>query len=416
MKYFYLNLILLIMTFQACATPNDTLKIGVVSDIHYLAKDLMDSGEAVKAYAASTGREITQAPLLLDHVLNEMERQQVDVLLIPGDLTKDGEKKSHLELVNKFKLLKEKGIRIYVIPGNHDINMPYAKGYKENTSYETENINPLEFEQIYNDFGYSEAIYRDENSLSYVVELSNNSWLVCIDVSRYKEYTNHSISGGKISKETEKWLQKIFNSAKEQNKMLIGMMHHSLVEHLPYHAMMFPQYIVENWNYYAGWFADNNMQVVFTGHFHANDITKYTSPNKHSIYDVETGAMISYAFPYRIIDMDKSAMDIKSYNLFSLLSPDVIEQNKKNLKRIAYHQALSKIKSFGLEIDPAVADKIADIAGDILLLHVAGDEVMTDNLKNQLKQLGSLLDQDAENIDFQLDFYPPDNNVRIEFE
>jgi len=42
----------------------------------------------------------------------------IEVLLIPGDLTKDGEKLSHLELVQKLEPIIEKGIQTFVIPGN----------------------------------------------------------------------------------------------------------------------------------------------------------------------------------------------------------------------------------------------------------------------------------------------------------
>ena len=47
---------------------------------------------------------------------------------------------------------------------------------------------------------------------------------------------------------------------------------------------------------------DAGIQVVFTGHFHANDIAKTSDTRGNYLYDVETGSPVTYPCPYRIIE------------------------------------------------------------------------------------------------------------------
>ena len=46
--------------------------------------------------------------------------QKADGLILSGDLTFNGEKKSHEELAEKFKKVEKSGAPVMVIPGNHD--------------------------------------------------------------------------------------------------------------------------------------------------------------------------------------------------------------------------------------------------------------------------------------------------------
>lgn len=77
----------------------------------------MDNGDAVDNYYMSTGRNIKDISEILDNVIEEYIQESIDILLIPGDLTKDGEKQSHTELAEKLAKLNRHGIQVFVIPG-----------------------------------------------------------------------------------------------------------------------------------------------------------------------------------------------------------------------------------------------------------------------------------------------------------
>lgn len=394
------------------------LRIGVISDLHYLSQELMDNGEASLSYANSTGRNIVAMPEIIDMVVDEYLQSDINYLFIPGDLTKDGERKSHEELVKKLTPLLAKGVKIRIIPGNHDVDIPNSVGFKGKETYKTKSVSAKEFEEIYNNFGYGDAIYRDSVSLSYVSELENDFWLIAIDAIKYDEQTTSSITEGRIKPETEQWINQILDEARSKGKTVIGMMHHGLVEHLMYQNLVFGQYLVDDWQRLSNSFADQGMKAIFTGHFHATDITKHTSTNNASIYDIETGALCSYPFAYRFVSMDKNGMDIETRNVDATKNfPSLANQSKDILFKIAKRSAEYKLKSKGFSFQPETLDKFADLAAHIFIQHAKGDEKLEGDLSSVLetikKEFDFPLDLDSSNL--QLDFYPPDNNVKIEF-
>ncbi len=320
---YFIFLLFFYCTYFSCAQKKDdsNIKIGVISDIHYLSEQLMDNGQAIKSYDRNGSKVVHEVPAILQQVLDDYLNSNIDVLFISGDMTKDGEEQSHIDLVKKLKPLMDKGIRVFVIPGNHDVNVPNPLKYEGDKTIPVKNVTPEEFARIYAGCGYGNALKRDANSLSYVAELNPSTWLLAIDSNRYKEYTDKTISGGKISAETEQWIVETLNEAKSKNIQVIGMMHHGLVEHILMQDTFFSEYIVDDWKRLAPEFADLGMKVVFTGHFHANDIAKYTSPAGNKIYDVETGSLAAYAFPYRFVEWNKDEMKVTTKNIKSSGGP-----------------------------------------------------------------------------------------------
>ena len=51
------------------------------------------------------------------------------------------------------------------------------------------------------------------------------------------------------------------------------------------------------------------LRIMFTGHYHANDITSRIDGDK-TLYDIETGSMVTAPIPYRIITIKGTDMNI----------------------------------------------------------------------------------------------------------
>ena len=71
--------------------------------------------------------------------------ERPDLLLISGDLTHHGERQSHLDLVTDLLSLEKEGVRVLVVPGNHDINIPNAVAYRGDKSFRLESVTKDEF-------------------------------------------------------------------------------------------------------------------------------------------------------------------------------------------------------------------------------------------------------------------------------
>lgn len=299
-KVLLVGIVLLMVFFTACGTEKD-LTIFVASDIHYLDKDLYDGGEAFKKYTENAnGRNFLYIDEVVDAFVYENEIKRSDILIISGDLTNNGEKKSHLKLAEKLKKLEgSSSTKVFVIPGNHDIDNPWARGFEGSKQVLIDNISPEDFEEIYQDFGYNEAISRDESTLSYLVAASDDLWLLMLDTNHYALNSEFGMptTNGSIIDETQKWMQNCSKMANENNAKIVTVMHHNLLKHS---EMMYFGYTLDNYKKILELFEKLGFDLNLSGHIHAQDIKSHNYENG-TIYDVATGTMSSYPTRYAVL-------------------------------------------------------------------------------------------------------------------
>jgi hypothetical protein len=292
--------------------------------------------------------------------------------------------------------------------------MPDAVEFRGNKTFPVPNVPPEEFSDIYAGCGYKGALKYDGSSLSYVAALNSKTWLLAIDAAKYTEGPS---SSGRILPETEKWIVEVLDEAREKGIQVIGMMHWGLTEHIMYQSAIFKEYLVEDWERLRTLFADKGMKTVFTGHFHTNDISAFTSDEGNTIYDVETGTLAAYPFTYRFVELNAEGMNVTTRNVTSTPSnPDLATESKELMRQLAYKQAEGKLKKMNLDLPAEASARFAEVLAQIFVLHAYGDEQMDDHLKQLIENLTLTLGNPVEDMDeMQLDFPPADNNVRIKF-
>jgi 3',5'-cyclic AMP phosphodiesterase CpdA len=289
----------------AATSADSAASIVVGSDLHYFSPGLMTdtSSAAFKTYLASDRKMIVQSPELLHSFLDSVRARRPRVLLLTGDLTKDGEKQSHQELADSLATLRALGIKVYVIPGNHDVYNPETYSYTSSGATKVSNVTNLEFASIYHDCGFDQAISRDTASLSYVVEPVPGLWLFALDPTRWKDNIGASSEtvGGRFLPATTSWIRKQLDLASASGKTVVGAMHHGIVEHFSGQSTnaISKDYVVAGFDTLDTLFANHGLHVVFTGHFHANDITTRTLASGKLITDIETGSLVTSPSPYR---------------------------------------------------------------------------------------------------------------------
>ena len=205
-----------------------TLKILVASDIHYMAKAYRDSGPAFTDMVDhGDGRLVQYCSQITDAWKEEVIAAKPDLVILCGDLTFEGEKKSHTIFADILKQIEDAGIPVIVIPGNHDINNLNACSYDGVQTAPVPHISPAEFAKIYSDFGYSEAISRDPASLSYVYQADDTTRIVMLDSC---QYTPRAVTGGMIREATYDWLEEQLRDAKQKNMTVITVTHQNVLD------------------------------------------------------------------------------------------------------------------------------------------------------------------------------------------
>lgn len=395
----------------------DNIKIAVITDIHFLSKNIAIPGTALTTYENSTGRNVDDLHTVLELVLDDLIKEEIDVLLITGDITNHGELQSHIDFIEKLKPLKESGIRIYVTPGNHDVNIPNSKGYEGDESILVASITDDEFLKLYDSYGYRGSFNKDTASLSYVAEINKDIWVLSIDANRFDENRSSSITGGRIRNETMLWALQILHEAQQKGVRVLGMMHHGLVEHMSFQSEFFSEYLIEDWKSKADSLADAGLNIIFTGHFHSNDITLHTSPSGNVIYDVETASLSQYPFAYRIMNLNDSTLSIESRFIKSTPTNSNLEEEYRNkLQAMTERVAENRLNNLGVPMPPHLKAIVKDMIVRLYIAHVKGDEVVDSEMMGIIELFASLLGNEIQEEDYIFDFPPADNNLVIDLD
>jgi len=373
------------------------LKIAVISDIHYMDPALLpydpETDEAFQMYLAQDPKLIHLSDPILRQTTAELKMEKPDIVLIPGDLTKDGELISHESVITLLHELVNVNMKVFVVPGNHDVNNPEALDFSVSPPVPTTMISAEDFASIYADFGYGNALYRDENSLSYINAVNEKLWILGIDACRYAENEDIAIVGGTIKPETLAWIQEKMAEANANGITVLAMMHHGILQHYYGQEQLDPGYLVEDWPEMAAAFMQTGIKLVFTGHYHANDISQI-SVGKNTFSDVETGSLASAPSPYRIMTLDDNFIKIESKRITSIdytfpAGVDFVTYSNMFLKA-----HLDGYFTYGFQQEPynlpaELAGAIAPFVSNGVIAHYAGDEKIKPDERKKVEALAA---------------------------
>ena len=367
------------------SSSGNHLKIAVITDIHYLDPSLLkngaDTGKALTDYMNRDPKMIPYGDPIFRKVIEKLKAEHPDIVLVAGDLTKDGEKLSHVAVAHFFQELEDEHIRVFVVPGNHDINNPFADRYDGDNAYPTASVTAEEFQQIYSNFGFFNAVSRDPNSLSYISQPSAGLWILGIDDCKYKENTRDSdVTAGKITPKTMQWIQGQMKIARQKNIMVLGLMHHNMIEHYSGQSVLDPDYVTDNWEANADTLRKWGMNIIFTGHYHANDIT-LRGNGSTILYDIETGALIHTPVCYRMVDLSlkKRELDVTTKYITSISASIPNGLDFVSYSNNFFSTRLDGIFSYRLTqppflFSPPVAVSSSTIFRNAFIAHTNGDE------------------------------------------
>lgn len=365
-----------------------SLKMAVISDVHLMAPSLLkQDGKALDDYIANDRKLLREGPGLVREAFARIVEEAPDVLLISGDLTKDGETVSHLYLRDScLAELRRVGIRVFVVPGNHDVNNPHAVEFDGDRSVRVPSPSAAEFAEIYADYGYGDAIARDPHSLSYVAQLAPGLRLLCLDACRYEDNSfeeNTCITDGRLKRETLRFIREQARAAREDGQRMIAMMHHGTVRHWKWQTIVMGEYLVDNWRRVGSLLGRLGIDVVFTGHFHSHDIS-----TRGRLTDVETGSLVSYPAPMRFVEIDGDSMKIRTELLsgegLSFPSGNSFEQEMLEYADGAMRGVVDGI--IPEKVSPAVKERSCAILAKAYTAHLRGDEVMSAADEAELKE------------------------------
>ncbi len=359
------------------------VRFAVISDTHLHSARLGNSGAAFERYLDQDPKLLRQSEAILEAALNMVADERARFLIIPGDLTKDGEIVNHRRMVRHLARLERRGIQVFVVPGNHDINNPEAVKYVGDTTRPVDSVSPGQFRALYKRFGYGEAIDTDAHSLSYVAEPVVGLWLLAIDSCKYDESLRlgSNVISGRIRPETMAWVEVKLQQARARGKRVIAFMHHGLNQHFIGQPGQFGEYLVDNWPGASAQLARAGLKVIFTGHYHSQDaayLVDETLKPVSDLCDVETASLVQYPCAFRIVTLDTNGVLHIESRRVTQVNADTdgmpLQQYAEKFLRARLPALVARQLAARFKLSEAHAAQAAQVVADALIANYAGDE------------------------------------------
>lgn len=330
----------------------DSFSFFLVTDTHYYDTSFKRTGNAYEKRSKTDQKCVAETPAIIDAGFEQLAADHdTDVILIPGDLVYRGEYQSHVGFRDRLYKLKEQGKRIYLITARHD----YCED-GEPVEFEGDELIPVkgmpraELRDFYKDFGFDAAISEHKESMSYVAQLADGIRLLALncdgDCKDFKGIWDNQMQ----------WALDEIRRAHDEGQYIFAMTHYPLLPFSPVMNLIGDAKLTD-WEKRANEFADAGLDLIFTGHMHAQAITDYATKNGNRITDVQTGCFVGCPCAYRKITFNSdNRAEIKSYTI------NDFEYDKQGKTAAEYFQwRFDRMINLKMdEILPAPAKKILD--------------------------------------------------------
>ncbi len=344
------------------------LTVAVATDMHYFSPSLADfDEELIEVVYSLDGKVIHYSSQICKAFVRDMLRLRPDAVILSGDLTLNGEPVNHQEFSALLAQLTDAGLRVFVIPGNHDVG---ARGYvlSGGGAASAPETTPDGFLALYERYGYAGALARDADSLSYVAELSEDVWALMVDV-------NGNSLPGYVMPSTLAWAEKQLQAAQEAGVTVIGVTHQTLLNH---YGAFNQGVVIDNAQRLLDLYKKYGVRLNLSGHTHLQHIMAA----EDGPVEIVTASMAVSPGYYGVITLDGKALDT-----YQAIPVDVDgwaleagETNEDLLHFSAYTEAffreVSRRKMAGSVADPSIPEearqRMLDFAVDMNYCDFAG--------------------------------------------
>lgn len=359
-------------TFLAPDRPEEgPLRIITATDLHYLSPRINDKGETLQKLSnKGDGKVVPYSGEIVEAFLDQVIQAKPDLLVLTGDLTYNGEEASHEDLVTLLHGVEAAGIEVLILPGNHDISIPFAYEFRDGFAWETNSVTYDEFYRLYQDFGRAEARLKDPSSFSYIREVSDKLWIAMVDVNTEKNVN-------RVSGETMSWLKESLAQANAKGVTVISGTHQNILVH---NERFNDGYLIDNSSDLKKVLEENNVRYNLAGHIHIQHVTR----NETGLSESVTGALSVSPHHYAnltidgdlTLDYQTSTVDVAAWARTKGLTDenllDFARYSDRYFFDISFRRNVQRYID-EVELTEEELIKLATLSAEINLAYFAGD-------------------------------------------
>ena len=289
-------------------------RIALMTDPHLALRDHSMDFKALR-----------YAPLLVEHHLMMMRHldrltgRKVDLLLIPGDLTRDSEPWNHAYMLDKLRKLPFPSL---VVPGNHDVEKRWLPK-------ETWGIPKVVAAYRGRIGGYDSALPY------YAHEVTKGLLIIGLNTADTPDGALRNTWGGRIDEAQMRWLTATLQRHAGK-KLIFVMLHHPLMAHHPTQKTgsthLWSSFRTQGADEILALLARYDVPLTLCGHHHIQRIQRHA---QLPITEVVTSGACSYPSQIRILDIDA---DGKRLHIHSIRPPwmHIVQQIAASARQDAF--------------------------------------------------------------------------------
>ena len=289
----------------------------LITDLHYYAPELGTVGKAYIKREIQDQVVLKESSAIIDAAIDFIiADKKTNIVLIPGDLTNNGEALSHKGIIERLQRLKDAGKKVYVTTATHDFNS-YDRfpEYSSESCYFGEEKTPAEptpheaLAEMYRPFGLDEAISIEEESSSYAVMLGKKTRLLALN----DDGNGHSFCG--YFPKCLNWIKEQAEQAAQNGETVFAMTHHPVLPPMELYPVISQRDMLGDYKKVSKFLADLGIGIIFTGHTHEQNVKFIETEKGNRLYDVNTASLVGYPSPIRKVELSPKEVKIQTLHI-----------------------------------------------------------------------------------------------------
>lgn len=281
----------------------------LLTDTHYYENELGVEGKAFDTYMKKEQYFMKESSAIVRSVFKKIaDDKQTNIVIIPGDISKNGEIESHKSFIKELEWLKAQGKKIFLITAGHDYG-EWSSCYKNDECLPVEGTAFEALYDMYREFGIGDAISVDTETHSYIAQITDGVRMlaICADSPNQPK--------GAMDDRLMLWAKEQLDKAKADGCSVFAICHYPIIPSVPVFDLVGDAKL-KQWRKVASFLADNGVELALTGHMHIQSINEFYSENGNRLIDVCTSCLVGSPAKYRKITVDDaSRLTIKTIDV-----------------------------------------------------------------------------------------------------
>lgn len=287
----------------------DTFKAAFAADIHLYPSLLGTSGKAYELRSGSDQKCLAESGAITDAAFGMIKKSGADAAVFVGDLTNNGEKCSHAEIIQKLEKLN-KSVPVYAVTSTHDwCSDGKARRYDGSCVFkDVETVSKDSLGALYGRFGRKNELSSFKTSAGFVsrsFRLSDRVRLILIN-----DDCDGSGSRSGYSEEHLKWAENEAREGAANGEFVIAAQHHLVLPSIS--RLVNSSQLISDGKSVAARLADAGVRLLFVGHSHMLRTTEFVSPNKNRLTQVNLSALCGWPAGITYVTVKENSAEIKT--------------------------------------------------------------------------------------------------------